>query len=79
MLWLHQDEGQDKCGHSLYFEIRSGVFQGFVLSPTLFNYIIDYILGQTLQGYAGVHVGTNVHVSNLAYADEIMLLSNNYA
>ncbi len=33
------------------FEIRSGVRQGCPLSPTLFNYIIDWILGQALQDY----------------------------
>ncbi len=46
--------------------------------PTLFNYIIDWTLGQALQGYPGVQVGTNVHVSDLAYADDIVSLSNNY-
>ncbi len=32
------------------------------------------ILGQALQDYPGVQVGTNVHVSDLAYADDIALL-----
>ncbi len=34
--------------------------------PTLFNYIIDWILAKTLQDYPGVQVGANVHVSDLA-------------
>ncbi len=33
---------------SMPFEIRSGVRQGCALSPTLFNYIIDWILGKAL-------------------------------
>ncbi len=41
---------------SMPFEIRSGVRQGCTLSPTLFNYIIDWILGQALQDYPGVQV-----------------------
>ncbi len=51
---------------SLPFEFRSGVRQGCALSPTLFNYIIDWILGQALQDYPGVQVGANIHVSDLA-------------
>ncbi len=37
-----------------------------ILSPTLFNYIIDWILVKTLKDYPGVQVGANVHVSDLA-------------
>ncbi len=58
------------------FEIRSGVRQGCALSPTLFHYIIDWILGQALQDYPGVQVGANVHVSDLAYADDIVMFSS---
>ncbi len=60
------------------FEIRSGVRQGCALSPTLFNYIIDWILGQALQDYPGVQVGANVYVSGLPYADDIVILSSSY-
>ncbi len=58
------------------FEILSGVREGFTLSTILFNYIIDWILGQALQDYAGVPVGANVHVSELAYAGNGLNLSN---
>ncbi len=51
---------------SMPYEIRSGVRHGCTLSPTLFNYIIDWILAKTLQDYPGVQVGTNVHMSDLA-------------
>ncbi len=51
------------------FEIRSGVRQGCALSPALFNYIIDWILGQVMQDYPGVQIGANVYVSDLAYAE----------
>ncbi len=61
------------------FEIRSGVRQGCALSPTLFNYFIHWILRQALQDYPGVPVGANVHVSDLAYADDIVILSSCYS
>ncbi len=40
--------------------------------------IIDWMLGQAVQDYPGVQVGANVHVSDLAYADEIVILSSTY-
>ncbi len=62
----------------MFLEIRSGVLQGCELSPVLFNYIIDLILGQALQDYPVFHVGINVHVSDLTYAGGIVIISNNY-
>ncbi len=64
---------------SMPFEIRSGVRHGCALSPILFNYIIDWILGQGLQAYPGVQVGASVHVSNLAYAGAIVIFSRSYS
>ncbi len=49
------------------------------LSPTSFNYIIDWILRQALQDYPGVQVGATAHVPDLAYADDIVLLSSSYS
>ncbi len=61
------------------FEFRFGVRQGCALSPTLFNNIIHWIIRQALQDYPGVQVGANVHVSDLAYADDILILSSGYS
>ncbi len=65
-------------GDSLSFGIGSGVQQRCALSHTLFNHIIDRIRDQALQGYPGVQADTNVNVSDPAYADNIVLLSNSY-
>ncbi len=40
---------------SIPFEIRCGC----ALSPTLFNYVIDWIIRQALQDYPGVQFGAN--------------------
>ncbi len=34
--------------------------------------------GQVLQDYPGVQIGANVHVSDLAYTDGIVILSSSY-
>ncbi len=59
------------------FEIHSGVRQGCA-PPTLFNYIIDWLLGHALQDYPGVQAGANVHVPELVYANDIVILSSSY-
>ncbi len=65
--------------YSMPFEIRSGVRQKCDLSPTLFNYIIECILDQALQDYTGVQVGADVHVSDLACTDDIVIFSSSYS
>ncbi len=55
---------------------RTGWYAIFLcnsLSSTLINYIINWIVSLALQDYPGVQVGTNVHVSDLAYADDIVI------
>ncbi len=64
---------------SMPFEIRSSVRQGCGISPTLFNYIINWILGKALQNYPGVQVGANTYVSDLAYDDYIVILTSSYS
>ncbi len=46
---------------------------------SFYTFTIDWILGQALQDYPGVQVGANVHVSNLAYAETIVILSRSYS
>ncbi|CAI9717498.1 Hypothetical predicted protein [Octopus vulgaris] len=61
------------------FEIRSGVRQGCVLSPTLFNYAIDWITTNALREFPGITVGHNFSVKDLDYADDIAILGETFA
>ncbi len=42
------------------FEVQSGVRQGDNMSPTLFNYAIDFVPERALRSSYGVVVGENV-------------------
>jgi len=64
---------------SNYFDIQSGVRQGRVLSPTLFNYTIDWTLANALGGFAGVEISATLRLTGLDYADDIALIADNHA
>ncbi len=53
--------------------------QSIFQTHTLFNYIIDWILGQALRDYPGVKAGANVHVSDLAYVHDNVNISSSYS
>ncbi len=59
-------------------EICSGVRQECAFSATPFNNVIEWTLRRVIQDYAGVQVGANVHVSDITYTANIVLLSDNY-
>ena len=54
--------------------INSGVKQGGVLSPLLFNYFINELIEQIINEEGGSILG-NVKTSILAYCDDLILLS----
>jgi hypothetical protein len=58
------------------FPTRSGVRQGCPLSPFLFNFVIDEIMKQTLEGLQnpGVQISTGEYFVDLEYADDIVLI-----
>ncbi|BHF78981.1 hypothetical protein SprV_0602209800 [Sparganum proliferum] len=60
------------------FGIRSGVRQGCVLSPILFNYAIDWILGRALRESDGVEFTPGHRLTDLDYADDIALLASSF-
>ncbi|XP_029648585.1 uncharacterized protein LOC115222496 [Octopus sinensis] len=61
------------------FEIRSGVQQRCVLSPTLFNYAIDWFTTNALREFPGITVGHNFSDKDLDYTDDIAILGETFA
>ncbi|BHF72032.1 hypothetical protein SprV_0401509500 [Sparganum proliferum] len=60
------------------FGIRSGVRQGCILLPILFNYAIDWILGRALHEGDGVEFAPGHRLTDLDYADDIALLASSF-
>ncbi|BHF59682.1 hypothetical protein SprV_0100264300 [Sparganum proliferum] len=60
------------------FRIRSGVRQGCILSPVLFNHAIDWIVGRALHEGGGVEFAPGHRLTDLDYADDIALLASSF-
>ena len=61
-----------------WFYIGNGVKQGCLLSPTLFNIYINTLVESIKQLNAGVKLDGGKSASILAYADDIVLISNSH-
>src|SRR5699024_3319374 len=57
--------------------IKRGVKQGCILSPTLFNIALDYVMEKVCRGRGGITWGLTRRLEDLDYADDICLLSHN--
>ncbi len=66
-----------KCGAGILssFPVKSGVRQGCVLAPSLFNTCMDWVLGKVAdQSHCRASVG-NTKVSDLVFADDTVILA----
>ena len=61
------------------FPIATGVRQGCIISPCLFNVVLDYIMKKSAEGLNGLTFSDNQSVTDLDYADDIVYLSDNEA
>ena|SRR6218665_489254 len=57
------------------FRVRPGVRQGSVLSPSLFNILAEVVMREALDGYEGGLQLGGKRVTNLRFADDIMLIA----
>ena len=64
---------------SEWFRVKKGVRQGCVLSPYLFNILAEMVMRATLHGFqGGLQIGGRM-ITNLRYADDIILLATSEA
>ena len=73
LYWTQRAAIQLGSGTSGKFEIKRGVRQGCVLSPSLFNLFTEYIF-RTLDNNKGINIGGH-RISNLRYAYDTVLLA----
>ena len=65
--------------NSHWFGIKKGVRQGCVLSKLLFNILVETGIRKTVDGFqGGLQIGGRM-VTNLRYADDIILLATSQA
>ena len=60
---------------SEWFNINSGVRQGCGAAPDLFNCVVDHLMSWVCAQIPAVSFG-NLHLADLEYADDTILLSN---
>uniref|UniRef100_A0A034VWX2 LINE-1 reverse transcriptase-like protein n=1 Tax=Bactrocera dorsalis TaxID=27457 RepID=A0A034VWX2_BACDO len=70
-----------RCGNILSsgIQVRTGVRQGCVLSPLLFNLVLDLAMRQACANNRGISWGLSGSLEDLDYADDICLLSHKYS
>ena len=71
-------EATVRTGHGTtdWFQIEKGVYQGYILSPYLFNFYAEYIMRNAglEEAQAGIKV-TRRNINNLRYADNTALMA----
>ncbi|VDP91713.1 unnamed protein product, partial [Echinostoma caproni] len=55
------------------FELGSRVLQGCQLSLMLFNFVVDWIMSYSMEGYQGVQIPPNLWPTDLEFADDIVI------
>ena len=71
-------EATVRTGHGTtdWFQIGKGVYQGYILSPCLFNLYAEYIMQNVGldEAQAGIEVAGR-NINNLRYADDTILMT----
>ena len=71
-------EATVRTGHGTtdWFQIGKGVYQGCILSPSLFNLYAEYIMRKAVldEAQAGIKIAGR-NINNLRYADDTILMA----
>ncbi|EYC40231.1 hypothetical protein Y032_0623g763 [Ancylostoma ceylanicum] len=65
-----------KEGMSESFTISTEVRQGCVISPLLFNTVVDAIMRSVMKNRIGVEFGRGQFITDLMYADDLAIFAN---
>ena len=61
---------------SEWFQVKSGVRQGCVISPLLFLLVVDWVMKQTIDRPRGINWNAFTHLEDEDFADDIALVSH---
>ena len=80
-LWRNLYAGQEATvrtvhGTTDWFQTGKGVYQGYILSPCLFNFSAEYIMrnAELEEAQAGIKIAGR-NINNLRYADDTTLMA----
>ena len=63
--------------HSEWFQVKSGVRQGCVISPLLFNIVTDWIMKRATSGRPrGITWNNFTHLEDEDFADDLAIVSH---
>ena len=72
-------EATVRTGHGTtdWFQIGKGIYQGFILSPFIFNLYVEYIMRNSGldEAQAGIKIAGR-NINNLRYADDTSLMAD---
>lgn len=61
------------------FEVKTGVRQGCMPYPLLFNIVVDSIMIEAHKNTRGLQTTLTNHLTHLDYADDVCLLAQSYS
>ena len=72
---FHSDFSCSVGGDDIWFEVKTGIRQGCVMSALIFNLVIDWLMGRTTEaGTKGIRWTPFFTLNDLDFADDLALI-----